>query len=110
MSRFLKTMINALMRTTHRRDWSVEVAERGRDGYVYYRDSAGSISFYWEFGGGDVVAIVSGDRVEEWKKNHSWAAARRREIMERVASEVIRQKAPNCRAEIDEHKGCIYLR
>ena len=109
-NRLLKSLISLFSRAAHRRDWSVEVAERGRDGHVYYHEPAGTITFYWEFGGGDVVAIISGDSEKTRKKNHPWAASRYREILERVASEVIRQKAPNCRAEIDEPKGCIYMR
>lgn len=110
MSGFFRSLIDTFARAGSQRGWSVDVAERGRDGHVYYRESAGTITFYWEFGGGDVVAIVSGGRGKDWEKNYPWAAVRRGEIMARVASEVVRQKAPSCRADIDEQQGCIYLR
>lgn len=92
------------------RDWSVGVSENGRDGHVTYRDAAGTLSFYWEFCGGDVIASVSVGKEAEWRVKHPWAAVRRAEILQRVADEVIRQKAPNSRAEIDDQNGFINIR
>jgi hypothetical protein len=96
---------------TEPRNWSVSFGERGRDGYVYYSEFVvRAMSFYWEFGGGDTVAIVSYGSVEEWKKEYPWAVERRPEILDRVAKEVIRQRAPGCRAVIDEKSNCIYIK
>jgi hypothetical protein len=92
------------------RDWSVEIGENGRDGTVLYREPGGALSFYWEFGGGDVVAIVTVGDEAAWRKQHAWALPRRAEILQRTAAEVIRQKAPSCRAEIDDRHGWIHLR
>jgi hypothetical protein len=110
MTKFLKNLADAFTRMTKRRDWSVDFAERGRDGYVYYREPAGAMTFYWGFGGGDTVAIITVEKETKWRKEYPWAAARRQEILQRIASEAIRQKAPSCRVEIDEKSGCIYLR
>ena len=90
--------------------WSVKVVESGRSGSIEYRESAGSISFYWEFGGGDTVAIVWVGDLASWSTRYPWAIDHRRAILERVAHEVVRQKAPSCRADIDEKSGYIYLR
>ncbi|WP_158218507.1 hypothetical protein [Synechococcus sp. 1G10] len=38
----------------------------------------------------------------EWSARHPWAAGRRQEILERIAEEVVRQKAPTCSALIEE--------
>ena len=38
--------------------WSIEIKSTGRSGTVEYREEAGSLSFYWEFGGGDAVASI----------------------------------------------------
>lgn len=91
--------------TAHR---SVDITENGRTGSVVYREPAGSLSFYWEFGGGDVVALV---QVEDHAAlDAPWIAGRRADILHFVAHEVIRQKAPKCRAEINEAAGEILLR
>jgi hypothetical protein len=42
-------------------DRSVTIRARGRCGSVNYREPAGSLSFYWEFGGG-VSQILPGER------------------------------------------------
>ncbi len=89
---------------------TVSISQQGREGYVTYYEDLRSISGYQEFGGGDVVAIVSMGNAADWRPRHAWALDRRAEILRYVAGEVIRQKAPNCSAEIDEARGDILLR
>ena len=91
-------------------DWRVDISERGRTGSVSYTEPAGSVLFTWEFGGGDTVAIIYFDDETSWRSKHPWTTGRRTEILQRVADAVIQQKAPNCRAEIDERAGWINLR
>lgn len=96
---------------TASRNWSVSFGERGREGYVFYSEFVVRVmQFYWEFGGGDTVAIVSCGTEQEWQKEYAWAVARRAEILDRVAKEVIRQRAPGCRAVIDEKNNCILIK
>lgn len=89
---------------------SVTITRDGRSGTLIYREAAGQLSFYWEFGGGDAFAIVQAGSRDEWKKHHPWAAARRTEILRFVAAETVRQEAPGCRPEVDERTGNIILR
>jgi len=91
-------------------DWRVEIVVNGRDGRIVYHEGSCAASFYWEFGGGGVVAIIHGGRSLGWSERYPWAADRRPEIMGRVVKEVIRQKAPTCIADVDENNGAIYLR
>ncbi len=90
-------------------DRRVEIVESGRSGSVVYREAGNNLSFYWEFGGGDVLAIVQVNDAA-WKTQPDWLAGRRVEILQFVADEVIRQKAPRSRADIDELGGVILLR
>jgi len=90
-------------------DWSVIIDQQGRGGTVNYREAAGSIPMSWEFGGADVVAIIYFENESAWRLQYPWAAERRTEILRRVADEVIRQRAPGCRAEIDVRSGWINL-
>ncbi|MCC7503150.1 MAG: hypothetical protein IT229_11515 [Flavobacteriales bacterium] len=85
------------------------VVENGRSGTVIYHDPAGQLSFPWEFGGGDVVAIVSMGSKEEWAGSYAWALDRRTSIMRFVAGEVVRQRAPSCTVEIDDLSGDVLL-
>jgi hypothetical protein len=84
--------------------WNIDIVEDGRSGTLTYRDAGGSQSFYWEFGGADVVAIITA------YKDPTSSEARRNAILQRVANEAIRRKAPVARAEIDYAVGRIVLR
>lgn len=89
--------------------WKVEIEERGRHGNIDYSEEAGTIRLFWEFGGGDVIAIISGPLPEEWARTYPWAHGRIREVLHRVAGEVIRLRAPSCRFEIDELRATILV-
>lgn len=88
---------------------NVTIYEEGRSGTVVYAEDGGRLSFYWEYGGGDAVAIAQCGDAASWKQ-HPWALERRAAILRFVAAEVIRQRAPSCRAEIDDTTGDIVLR
>ncbi len=90
------------------RDWEVQVVEDGRAGSILYREPGHELRFWWEFGGGDAVAVISVGTAEEWERKYPWVGARRAEIIERVANEVILQKAPSCVASLDD-RGWITL-
>ncbi len=87
---------------------SVTITESGRTGTVTYREAGGTLGFHWEFGG-DVLAIIQISDTTAWKSGSTWFAGRQSEILRFVADEAIRQKAPSCRAEINEANGEILL-
>jgi len=89
--------------------WSFECQPSGRDGYFFYHEGSQEIPFYWEYGGGDVLVIVRMTEPDKFDLRYPWVAARRREILERVAQELIRGR-PSCRADIDDQSLCIYVR
>ena len=81
--------------------YTVTLTERGRTGYADYRDETGSVRFDWEFGG-TVVVIVMVPTPEQWAAKVPWAAHRRAQILERVASEIQRQKCRSCTWTIED--------
>lgn len=83
------------------KDYRVRIARNGRDGEVIYEEAGRALSFYWAFGGGDIVTYIAVGDPDEWRAEHPWAADRREEIIARIGAEVIRQRAPSCRAELD---------
>lgn len=85
----------------------VSITQEGRSGSVTYAEDGGRINGWWEFGGGDAVTLISMGSREEWRTGHTWALGQRAAILSFVAGEVLRQKAPGCRAEIDEESGLI---
>ncbi|MGB7566190.1 MAG: hypothetical protein WBM08_15730 [Prochlorococcaceae cyanobacterium] len=90
--------------------WRVEIRESGRSGSVDYHEGTDSLSFHWEFGGGDTVASIWIGESSEWNARLPWAAGRREAILARIAEEVVRQRAPTCSALIEEPPGFISIR
>lgn len=84
--------------------WRVTMNTTARPGTVRYGESDDSVDFLWEFGSGNVVAEIS--PCTPWPSSF---AQRRREILSRVASEVIRQKAPRCFVKIHETDDRILI-
>jgi tetratricopeptide (TPR) repeat protein len=91
-------------------EWRVEIPLGGRDGYIGYYEGVRAASFYWEFGGGVVVAIIHIGSPADWSKLYPWAADRRTEILQRVIQAVLQQRALDCKADIDEQSGHIFFR
>ena len=92
------------------KNWSVEIVEKGPIGTIFYCENSKVASFEWEFGGGNVIAIIHGGSAPKWSEKYAWAADRRLEILERVGNEAIRQKAKASTASLDEKSGIILLR
>lgn len=86
----------------------VSIEDQGRCGKVTYEEGSHRLAGYWEFSGGEAVACVRFGSAEEWAL-HPWALGRRAEILRCIADEVVRQKAPGCRAEIDPTSGDILV-
>lgn len=89
---------------------NVIITQEGRSGSVSYEEGGKRISGWWEFGGGDVITIVSMGERSQWEKAYPWAMERRGDILRNVADEVIRQKASGCVAEIGYDDGSITIR
>jgi hypothetical protein len=82
--------------------FKVQITQSGRGGSIHYVEGLlHRISFDWEFGGGNAVAMVFTPSSEQWGSFGNWAQGRRDEIIKRTTDEVIRQKASNCVAEIE---------
>jgi hypothetical protein len=81
--------------------WRISFEDHGRDGHVRYHEGGTTLSFYREFGGGDVVFSIAVGDAAEWRAQYPGFADRREEIIARVAAETIRAQAPNCRWSLD---------
>ena len=81
-----------IMEMSSSEHWSVKIVESGRSGSIEYRDSAGRMSFYWEFGGGDTIAIIWVGDLASWSSTYRWAIDHRQTILEPVAHEVLGTK------------------
>lgn len=91
--------------------WSVVIQEQGRCGRIDYCEGDHLASVDWEFGGGDVVAIIMSISPDEWDRLYPWAAGRQTEILHRIGAEVVARKAPSCVVDFDpKEPRWLYIR
>jgi hypothetical protein len=65
----------------------------------------------WEFGGGDVVAIIMSTPTDEWDRLYPWAAGRQAEILRCIGAEVVAQRARGCVIDFDPREPrWLYVR
>jgi hypothetical protein len=77
----------------------------GRAGWIEYGEHGERCRFGWELlGGGRSVLYVMVPGPEQWDSDVPWARGRRQQILARVAEEVVRQKCPSCRWELDDEQ------
>ena len=75
----------------------------GRGGTIKYSDRDITISFGWEFAGGNGLVIIFITETAYWEASTKTPLSERDEILEFVALSVIRDKAPGCIYEIYEN-------
>lgn len=86
------------------RSFTVDITTEGRSGHVHYAEGPlRTCSFYWEFGGGDVVASINVPSPFNWDAEIPWAASRRDEVLQRIAQEVQQKQCPSCEARISDN-------
>ncbi len=69
----------------------VSFTREDRCGYAHYEGPEGKLKLYWEFGGGDVIQIISAPTPEEWTAQTNIPLADRIPILSFIGSEAIRQ-------------------
>ena len=69
----------------------------GRSGYVIFYRNDLTARFYYEFGGGDTVAIISIPTPERWEAQTKMPLSERQVVLEFIANRVIRDQAPGCK-------------
>ncbi|MCB0727993.1 MAG: hypothetical protein KDD00_11045 [Ignavibacteriae bacterium] len=70
----------------------IEYKSEGRSGYVIYSDDNTRFSMYYEFGGGDCVAIVNIPSADDWVKVTGSPLSSRDEILTFIASQVVKDQ------------------
>ena len=72
-------------------------------GYVVYKDQQGEIKFFFEFGGGNCIAIIYVPTENEWAIKTKRSVIDRQQILSYVANQVIKDQAPNCYYKLSDH-------
>lgn len=92
--------------------WRVMTERLGfGSGRIIYEEGGNRAAFEWEPSGvQDSIMVVFGLPVQRWDAELSWTVGRRREVLERIAGEVIRLEAPGGVAEFTDGDTAIVIR
>lgn len=72
----------------------LEYINQGRSGYVVYKDGANNLKLFYEYGGGNCVAIIYVPSSEQWTSQTNRDITERRSILTFIAEQVIKDQAP----------------
>lgn len=81
----------------------LEYINAGRGGYVIYKDDTDEIKMFFEYGGGNCIAMVYFPSIEKWPKVTKIGLDQRDRIMQFVAEQSIKDQAPNSRFELADN-------
>lgn len=78
----------------------INIITKDSSGTVQYIEGSlfkkNTCEFYWEFGGGDTVAIIWFPKTDaEWDAKYPWAAGRRMQIVKDMAEQARKKQAPS---------------
>lgn len=95
--------------TTSPKGTQVRFIEEGPSGRVVYEGKEGSFGLYWEFGGGDVLVIISVPTPEKWEAQTKVPLSERTPVLNLIGSEAIRQKNGG-RGRYEIQENCILIK
>jgi len=81
---------------------NVSYENQGRSGYVIFYRNDMTARFYFEFGGGDTVAIISIPATDKWEAATKMPLTDRMPVLEFIANRVVRDQAPGGKYIIGE--------
>jgi hypothetical protein len=89
---------------------SLSYASNGRDGRVVFNHPKTSFDLYYEFGGNDVLAIISIPTSEQWTRDTNLPLNLRPATLDFIARQIIRDQTtkPGARFTIEPDSIVIY--
>jgi len=85
----------------------LEYINKGRGGYVVYKDEQTEIKMEFEYGGGNCVAIIYIPTIALWGNKTKKPVSDRQQILTFIVEQSIKDQAPNSRYVISE--DCIEI-
>jgi hypothetical protein len=80
----------------------LEYINEGRGGYVVYKDNLSTIKLSFEFGGGNCVVIIFVPTPLEWVEQTNRPISDRQSILTFIATQSIKDQAPNCKYTLSD--------
>lgn len=66
--------------------------EQGRCGRIHFENGRARFDLYWEFGGGQTLAVIDAPSPEEWVSRTGLPLSERDSVLRFIATQVIRDK------------------
>lgn len=66
--------------------------DQGRSGVIHFDNGRGRFEMYWEFGGGDTLAVIDVPTEAEWVSRTGLPLAERADVLRFIAKQVTRDK------------------
>ena len=107
---FTSKMAPAHMDSTDPTKPAVSFQQDGRSGRVGYSSKLGSFDMYFEFGGGDVLAIIDVPEVDQWVAQTGIPLHRRDEVLATIGRLVVASQTRNGQGSYEVQKACILIR
>lgn len=85
----------------------LEYINEGRGGYVVYKDGRADIKLFFEYGGGNCIAIIYVPTSSEWTNKTNRPITKRNSILTFVAEQAIKDQAPKSYYELSD--TCIEI-
>jgi hypothetical protein len=85
----------------------LEYINEGRGGYVVYKDNENELKLFFEYGGGNCVAIIYVPTIKEWVNRTRINIEERERVLRFIAEQSIKDQAPNCNYEA--YDDCIKI-
>ena len=85
----------------------VEYTNKGRGGYVVYKDAQNDIKLFFEYRGGNCIAIIYVPTIEQWTAKTNRSTVKRNSILTFVAEQAIKDQVLNGYYELSD--DCIEI-
>lgn len=85
-------------------------SQEGRGGDYSYESGEGRFSSWWEFGGGDTLAILSIPKEEFWETQTGIPLSKRAAVLDFIGQETVRQQTTGGRGTFEVQEGFILIR
>ena len=89
-------------------DAIVNIGQTGRGGTIHFIQGEKKVALYWEFGGGDTLALIFVPDEKTWEAQTGIPVERRMYTLEWIAEQVIHQKAEGRKYRIENDVIVIY--
>lgn len=104
------TITQLYLEDQERKAPKVWFSTEGRGGDFSYESGEGRFSSWWEFGGGDTLAILSIPKEEFWEAQTGIPLSKRAAVLDFIGRETVLQQTTSGRGTFEVQDGFILIR